>query len=449
MTRASFANVVQGVHVEHNNSHGERGESSHGERNHSADPHSLVLDNTHPLYLHNNENPCLILIAKKLTGPDNYAPWSRSMRIALNARNKFCLVNGTYEKPDDDSTLCVQWERANDMVITWILNSVTDEISDGLSYVTTAQEIWNELFERFSSVNGHHIFQILKDTHSLDQGTKSVESYFHKLKSLWDEYVALEPTVTCVCGAHKILVERDQKRKLLQFLMGLHDSHANVRGQILMMNPLPTVSQAYAYVKQDERARQGPQSWLPEATPLINSVGSTGADNCKKFSQNKVAPASVNRSTIKCSYCNFNGHSREQCYKLIGYPPNWKKKDKSVASNPASQFRNLPKANATHVESPTSVSQLDQLQQQINQLSSLMTSFVGPGQMLKSPEEHMAGMVVAYSNSLFTSIGQDTWLIDTGATDHMCCSLQLLTDIINLASPVHVALPTGSTIMVW
>ena len=197
MSRASFVNVLTG-HVESSNA---RGENPHGD-NHTEDSPS-GLDNTHPLYLHNHDHPCLILIAKKLTGPDNYAPWSRSMRIALNARNKFSLVTGTYPKPEDTSLLCAQWECANDMVMTWILNTVTDEISDGLSYVTTTQEVWNELFERFSSVNGHRIFQILKDTHNLDQGNKSVESYYHKMKGLWDEYTALEPAVTCR-GVHSV-----------------------------------------------------------------------------------------------------------------------------------------------------------------------------------------------------------------------------------------------------
>lgn len=41
--------------------------------------HTDVANNSHPLYLHNNDHPGLVLIAKKLTGPDNYGPWSRSM----------------------------------------------------------------------------------------------------------------------------------------------------------------------------------------------------------------------------------------------------------------------------------------------------------------------------------------------------------------------------------
>ncbi|KAL8132887.1 hypothetical protein AgCh_008385 [Apium graveolens] len=116
------------------------------------------------------------------------------MQIALNARNKFVLVNGLYKKPAITSPLYAQWERVNDMIITCILNSVADEISDGLNYVTTASGIWTELYERFSSVNGHSVYQIMKDTHSLEQGNRSIETYFHKLKSLWDEYAVLEPT---------------------------------------------------------------------------------------------------------------------------------------------------------------------------------------------------------------------------------------------------------------
>lgn len=176
---------------------------------------NFVENNAHPLYLHNNDHPGLVLIAKKLVGPDNYASWSRSMQIALNARNKFVIVNGSFEKPVATSPFLPQWERVNDLVITWILNTVADEISDGLNYVTTAKEVWLELAERFSGTNGHRIYQVLKDTHSLEQGNKSVEVYFHKLKGLWDEYAVLEPTVSCTCGAHKIQTERDQKRKLL------------------------------------------------------------------------------------------------------------------------------------------------------------------------------------------------------------------------------------------
>lgn len=167
MLRSSYANVVQGVgtshtdintvdHSVHKDDEDSAQNQLHSVVRHSPDtthtslynPH-IVDSNSHPLFIHNNDHPALILIAKKLIAPDNFAPWSRSMQIALNARNKFFIVNGGYAKPDPSSPLFEQWERVNDLVITWILNSVAEEISDGLNYVTTASDVWQELHERF------------------------------------------------------------------------------------------------------------------------------------------------------------------------------------------------------------------------------------------------------------------------------------------------------------
>ncbi|GKD37765.1 cysteine-rich receptor-like protein kinase 8 [Tanacetum coccineum] len=53
----------------------------------------------HPLYLHPNDHPGLILISKKLTGSENYSSWKRSMMIALNAKNKLKIVTGELIEP--------------------------------------------------------------------------------------------------------------------------------------------------------------------------------------------------------------------------------------------------------------------------------------------------------------------------------------------------------------
>jgi hypothetical protein len=41
----------------------------------------------------------------------------------------------------------------------------------------------------------------------------------------------------------------------MQFLMGLNDSYSAIRGQILLMNPLPSIRQAYSSVSQEEKKR--------------------------------------------------------------------------------------------------------------------------------------------------------------------------------------------------
>lgn len=77
-------------------------------------------------------------------------------------------------------------------------------------------------------MNGHRVYQVLKEIHALEQGDKAVEIYFHKLKNLWDEYVSLESITACKCGCtcgfFKLHEEREQRKRLSQFLMELNDS---------------------------------------------------------------------------------------------------------------------------------------------------------------------------------------------------------------------------------
>lgn len=77
------------------------------------------------------------------------------------------------------------------MVITWILNTISDEISNSMNYMDNAFDVWNELNEHFTAVSGHKIYEIQKDLFKLEQGNDSVELYFHKLKGFWDELKAL------------------------------------------------------------------------------------------------------------------------------------------------------------------------------------------------------------------------------------------------------------------
>lgn len=206
------------------------------------DPNDLNSPN-HPLFFHHQDHPRLVLIAKKLTGSENYSTWRRTMMIALNARNKLSPVNGEFEEPLMNSSIRSLWERANDMVISWILNTVSEQIGNNLNFVHTVAALWNELSEHYSQLDGHRIYQISNDIVQLKQTNTPLELYYHKLKGYWDELDALETPYMCTCSCDcengKTNGEREQRKRLIQFLMGLDDSYTNVRGQILLMQPLP------------------------------------------------------------------------------------------------------------------------------------------------------------------------------------------------------------------
>jgi hypothetical protein len=99
------------------------------------------------------------------------------------------------------------------------------------------------------------MFQLEQDINTLVQGTMPIGTYFTKLKGLWDELVALQPSFSCTCGALKEGLKLQQCQHTIKFLMVLNESYATIRGHIFLIEPLPSVSHAYALVLQEEHQR--------------------------------------------------------------------------------------------------------------------------------------------------------------------------------------------------
>lgn len=161
----------------------------------------------------------MILISKKLLRSANYSSWKRSIQIALSAKNKLVIVTPEFSPPFEKSVLFAHQRRVNDIVITWILNIVSDEINSSMNFLNNVFDVWYELNERFYAVSGHKIYEIPKDLFKLEQGNDSVEINFHKLKGFWDEFKALEKPLCCTCGAGKEWDAQVEKTRLIQFLM--------------------------------------------------------------------------------------------------------------------------------------------------------------------------------------------------------------------------------------
>ncbi|XP_071699604.1 uncharacterized protein [Rutidosis leptorrhynchoides] len=350
----------------------------------------------HPLFLHQNNNPGLILISKKLIGSENYSSWKRSMMIALNAKNKLKIVTKEYREPAIGTDLRSLWERNNDMIISWILNTVSEEIGNSLNFINSASSLWDELHEHYAQIDGHRIYQLANNISQLKQGNNTIEVYYHKLKGLWDETDALEApymcSCTCTCENGRLNGEREQRKRLIQFLMGLDDSYSNIRGQILLMQPLPSTAKAYGMIKQEEKQREG---ILPKPiTPAIMSIsGSNTKSHYQKFTKQPAINNNNERKSsfkpgVHCTTCYREGHTKEECYKNIGYPPGHPLHGKYQPK----QFNNRGKtinsiftdtrANDTHTAAINNketnstndlmAARMDQLQNQLNQVMLMM-----------------------------------------------------------------------------
>ncbi|XP_009781139.1 uncharacterized protein LOC142177620 [Nicotiana tabacum] len=184
------------------------------------------IDHNHPLFLQPTDTPGSNMFSLQLTGSDNYAIWSRSMKIGLLGKNKLGFVDGRFPKSRFDSELRDQWDKVNDVVLSWIMNAVKPGLPSSAVYAYNAHKVWKDLKEIFDKVNGSRVLYLSREIHNLTQGTMSVADYFSKMRDLWDEFDAIMPCPSCPCPESKKYAQHFEYHMLLQFLMGLNESYS-------------------------------------------------------------------------------------------------------------------------------------------------------------------------------------------------------------------------------
>ncbi|KAL9684806.1 hypothetical protein QQ045_022247 [Rhodiola kirilowii] len=85
----------------------------------------VEIDN--PYHFNSNEITSTSIVIKVLLGCQNFVSSAKSMEIALSIRSKLEFVLGEHPKPTDPA-FSVKWKRCNDVIMTWLLNSVSNKV---------------------------------------------------------------------------------------------------------------------------------------------------------------------------------------------------------------------------------------------------------------------------------------------------------------------------------
>ena len=316
------------------------------------------------------------------------------------------------------------------MVLSWILYSLIPDIADSVIFYDTAHEVWEDLQNRFSQSNAPRIFQIEKEIACLAQDQMTVASYYTKFKKLWDELGSYNDAA-CTCGVN------NKRRKLMQFLMGLNESYNAIRGQPLLMNPLPDVSQAYSSIIQEEKQRNlVARRETIEASAMVVQKSEPVALAVRHKSSPSFRPNSNNRKPLHCSYCDRDHHTRETCWKLHGYPPGHPKH--STAKN--NHFKHND-SNQSSIHNIRETPAMQQLQPIMTGLTELQLQ-----QVLSIIQNNGTSQTATpKANNVTTSSGLSSpeLIIDSGATDHITSSPALLVNSKEKTSLPPVVMPNG------
>jgi len=358
--------------------------------------------NSDPCVIHHSDNPSTVLVTPLLTG-DNYGSWSRAVTMALRAKNKFGFIDGSLTSPKKKEDIPT-WQRCNDLVASWILNSVSTEIRPSILYAETVAQIWSDLKDRFSQSNAPKIYQLKQSISALKQEGMFVSLYFTQLKSLWDELNSIAPVNPCICGNAKSLLDQQNQDRAMEFLQGVHDRFSAVRSQILLMDPFPSIQCIYNIVRQEEKQQE--INFHP--FPAVESAAL----------QTSKAPSRTlgKRQRPFCEHYNKHGHTLATCYQIHGFPSNSSKPQKK-----------------TEPSQSTSANQLSS-----SQYHKLLTLLA---------KEDNVGSSVNLAGTAFTCI-PFSWIIDSGASNHICTSLSLFSSYFPVHSHISVQLPDGSQTLV-
>lgn len=315
--RPSFLDATSGNH--HSQTHCD-----------STRQHMDQYDN--PYFLHSSDHAGLQLVADRLTTGADFHSWRRSVRMALNVRNKLGFIDGTISKPPLNHRDSGSWSRCNVMVATWLMNSVSKKIGQSLLFMNTAEGIWNNLMLRFKQDDAPRVYEIEQRLSCIQQGPMDVSAYYTELVTLWEEYKNYIGLPVCTCGRCEcnaaLLWEKLQQRsRVTKFLMGLNEAYEQTRRHILMLKPIPCIDEAYNIVAQDERYRVMKPAMKTESVAFQATSSFDGNSSYQYDQPEFVAAYNTYRpkgNRPMCTHCGKMGHTLQTWFQVHGYPPEFK-----------------------------------------------------------------------------------------------------------------------------
>ncbi|ONH96307.1 hypothetical protein PRUPE_7G119900 [Prunus persica] len=124
---------------------------------------TTVTNATTTIISESEANPNMKLCSVLLTG-FNYIPWSRAVTLALGGKSKLEYINGKIPAPDDGDPKFEEWLSKDQLVMSWILNSMGPQVAKMFSYSDSSQNLWESLKEMYEQQdNAARIFELKRE----------------------------------------------------------------------------------------------------------------------------------------------------------------------------------------------------------------------------------------------------------------------------------------------
>ncbi|KAF3778361.1 hypothetical protein EJ110_NYTH32764 [Nymphaea thermarum] len=343
----------------------------------------------------------------KLDG-SNYEIWRRVFMMSVKGHRKKHVIEE--EEPLNKTGKYSTWEEDNNIVMSWIMNSVQAHITPTIAYYTSAKHMWEFLKQSYShDKNMSKVLQVEEELLKLQQCDSDLAQYFASVKSTYERLKALRPPCQSCYKTHF------EQHMVAKFLAGLSPDFAVAKAQMLTGAEIPDLAEAYNRLSRlavtlSPSSTDAPSSALAAPGGRGQSLAISGSRG-QTFNRGRGGRSSGGgHGRFQCTFCGRLGHLEDRCWNKHGRP--------MIRGSESSQIKNsshIPKAshveddhtesNVENVTVSMSKSEYEQFLAQKASSSSLASTVVGdstlsttmqnrdPGGMRTAKPEQRSGHV--------------------------------------------------------
>ena len=242
-------------------------------------------------------------------------------------------------------------------------------------------------------------------------------------------------------------IEKQQEHRqtlcLVLTLAGLSIDHDSVSDQILASPTIPTVDELFSRLLR----LAAPPSHKVVSSPTFDSSALASQTIEKRVYQsmeNRRGGGRLGKPRSKCSYCHKSGHTRDICHNLHGPPPSYDpatlKEYNEFLRNRASKHTSSQEAFVAPPDRPSHNAHI--AQSEYDEFLQYRAS--------KQTSPQVASVVqhdVAVAGNSFACVSQSnthgSWVMDSGASDHVSGNKSLMSDIVYSQSLPVITLANG------
>ena len=332
------------------------------------------------------------------------------------------------------------------------------DVSRNYMFLSTAREIWEVAKQTYSKVQDVSvIYEVKTKISSTKQGGMTVTEYYNSMNGLWlelDQYQKIKMVCSANAATLNKIMERD---RIVEFLAGLNSVFDQVRVQILGREKLPSLNEVFAMVRSEENRRAVMlQGVFTDGSALVSNKGEGSRQRGGK-SGTQGRPN--NREGLWCTYCKKPRHTRDNCFKLHGKEAVLSKLGGFPSTTTRPNTSNQSYLSHKGQEEDGTMEKLEENfssdltllnSEEINKLKSFLKTIQDDGSCSLAHQDLSGKPSGKFAYSVIFPASNtdrnDTWILDSGATDHMTPNSHVFTTYQPLKTTKQICIANGKTV---